>query len=518
MFKRFDLSQKDFDDNCGHIVNLSSHTLSVGELSLLSKGLTFVPSPSHLPRHLIVAGARRFVRSVKLEHYFRFRSGETPTDFVPKSSFCPPKAFMPPNIQNFCREVDHLCKNIPQHAVPDNLSSEERLALHTLRNNSSLLIRKADKGASTVLMDRTDYIREAESQLHNPRFYVPCDGNDPTTKVLLSRELNSLLDRNFITPRQFKFFCNSTKSSVNRVFYTLPKIHKPRRSWLESRIPPGRPIVSDTSSMTYQIAKYISKQLETLGTKHRSYIRDTYHFLDLLGAQSFPPHAALVTMDVQSLYTNIDTDKGIAAVAETMSLFPDPSRPDSEILNLLRICLTHNTFFFNSNCYRQVNGCAMGHPYAVHYANIYMSLLETRALNSCHLQPAFYARFIDDIILIWLHGYEAFLDFFGIFNSTDPSIKFTYDYNSNSIAFLDVRIYKGPRFSRNGILDTRLYFKPTDTHQLLHKSSFHPKHTFDSIVKSQVLRFFRICNNTFDFNSACQTLFSVLKSRGYSER
>jgi len=36
------------------------------------------------------------------------------------------------------------------------------------------------------------------------------------------------------------------------------------------------------------------------------------------------------------------------------------------------------------------------------------------------------------------------------------------------------------------------FFKPTDTHQLLHGSSYHPKHTTKGILKSQILRFKRI--------------------------
>lgn len=64
-------------------------------------------------------------------------------------------------------------------------------------------------------------------------------------------------------------------------------------------------------------------------------------------------------------------------------------------------------------------------------------------------------------------------------------------------------------------LGTRVYFKPTDTHALFHKSSYHPKHTFRGIVKSQLIRFKRICTAEEDVESATRTLFKVLRSRGY---
>ena len=66
--------------------------------------------------------------------------------------------------------------------------------------------------------------------------------------------------------------------------------------------------------------------------------------------------------------------------------------------------------------------------------------------------------------------------------------------------------------------DTKVHFKPTDTHQLLHKASFHPKHTFRGILKSQIMRFYRICSQTSDFDSACSLLFRALRSRGYTIR
>ena len=60
------------------------------------------------------------------------------------------------------------------------------------------------------------------------------------------------------------------------------------------------------------------------------------------------------------------------------------------------------------------------------------------------------------------------------------------------------------------------HFKPTDTHALLHKTSYHPKHTYRGIVKSQLIRFYRICTKQVDVEVATRILFKALKSRGYS--
>ena len=81
--------------------------------------------------------------------------------------------------------------------------------------------------------------------------------------------------------------------------------------------------------------------------------------------------------------------------------------------------------------------------------------------------------------------------------------------------FLDVTTFRGPDFDITGQLDTKVFFKPTDSHALLHYSSFHPKHTFRGIVKSQLIRYKRICSRPGDCVVATRTLFRALRGRGY---
>ena len=89
--------------------------------------------------------------------------------------------------------------------------------------------------------------------------------------------------------------------------------------------------------------------------------------------------------------------------------------------------------------------------------------------------------------------------------------------NLNQVHFLDITVFK--HFSeQNCTLQTRTYFKPTDTHALLHSDSYHPLHTFNSVIKSQILRFKRNSSFKVDFDTSCKILFFHLKNRGYSYR
>ena len=92
------------------------------------------------------------------------------------------------------------------------------------------------------------------------------------------------------------------------------------------------------------------------------------------------------------------------------------------------------------------------------------------------------------------------------------------ELSSESMHFLDTVVYKGNIFKETGTFDTKVYFKPTDTLELLHKKSHHPNHTFKGLIKSQILRYVRICNNKQDVMIACRKLFAALVRRAYSER
>jgi hypothetical protein len=97
------------------------------------------------------------------------------------------------------------------------------------------------------------------------------------------------------------------------------------------------------------------------------------------------------------MYTNIDIKDGLKAVFNSFKANPNPSRPDLEILEPLKLCLENNDFKFNGKWFLQISGTAMGKKFAPSYANIFMAEWEKAAFNSCQLLPLVYLRFLDDI-------------------------------------------------------------------------------------------------------------------------
>ena len=72
----------------------------------------------------------------------------------------------------------------------------------------------------------------------------------------------------------------SADSPRRRIFYILPKIHKPMDKWfVPDKIPPGRPIVSNCSS-DYHILELIDPFIKSLADRHQSYVKDPWDLVE----------------------------------------------------------------------------------------------------------------------------------------------------------------------------------------------------------------------------------------------
>ena len=121
--------------------------------------------------------------------------------------------------------------------------------------------------------------------------------------------------------------------------------------------------------------------------------------------------------------------------------------------------------------------------------------------------------------MVYQGSKQTLIEFLHKVDNHEDSINITWEINAISNVFCDVEVFKGNRFHHHNILDTKLYVKPTDTHELLDKYSYHPKHVFSGIIKSQLIRYMKLCNNLSDFHQASSKLFKVLREkRHYSKR
>lgn len=502
---------------------------------MLDKGLTFIPTYRLQPIDRIYEVQHRLVRNLKLKDYFSTKPDKPDFDYKTKT-FTNPSTWTPADHKvgeatlDTVQKVISATENIIQkykiqngrcmalRNIKNNLTHAERAALQNLKTNSSIVIKPADKGSATVVMDKENYLAEAYRQLNDTNYYTKLDGPIYQNNISkINAILLSMKAEGYIDNKQFNYL-QAKDSDRSRVFYLLPKIHKPKEKWPNPKMPQGRPIVSDCGSESYRVSEYIDSFIRPISTKHPSYLKDTYDFVSKIRGQRIPKNAILVTGDVSSLYTNMKIDR-ILEVSKNALAKHRPTtgrRPDKHLLQLLEITLKNNDFTFNGEHFLQTCGTAMGKNYAPGLADLYMEEFDYQATHGFRIKPLLYSRYLDDIFFIFPAPEEDLKEFESFLNSLISGIKITLVYSYEKVDFLDTTIYK--LYETNAdVLQTRVFFKETDTHQLLDRNSFHPKHTARGVLKSQLLRFKRISSSFSDYDESCRILFNALSKRNYAK-
>jgi hypothetical protein len=459
------------------IVNLSNYCLSPAEIDFLNFGHSFVSKPARINSKQAKRQLNRII-------------------------------YNKPTIDRIVAEADTKKYN-------KTLTISQIQLLKNLKDNPLIVITQADKGDSWVILNKDDYVWECNRQLQDDSVYRPLLASQTNLIATLFRNiLLKMLKEKVITKSKFEHLVPKNDLLKDRIFYTLPKIHKPPTSWSgNGKIPPGRPIVGNSFSEDTNICTYIDSFLKPIVNKQPYILSNTDHLLTEIEKIDINENSILFSMDVSSLYTNIPIIKGIETIKSFFDIFVDNSRPDKYILELLKLSLLKNDFLFMGIYYRQIKGVAMGKQYAPNFANLYMSKWEDSVLNSFQgLKPRLWLRYIDDIFGIWEGSLQEFMDFVNHINNFDKNIQVCCNSSYSEIQFLDLIIYK----TNSRQLSTMVYLKPTSSLKLIHPLSLHPSHTKRGTIFSQILRFSKNCTFEGDFKFQLKSLFKALSRQGYS--
>ena len=148
-------------------------------------------------------------------------------------------------------------------------------------------------------MNRSEYIEERKKQVSE-------SNNLQKQNTKLRNEIMNLNANNYVSDEEYKFLSKLFHSSPAPVFYGLPKIHK----FFEA-CPPLRPIVSGFNCISGSPSEYVYSFLKYKAKTCKSYIRDALDFLlKLKSLFNIRSTSILVTIDVNSLYTNIHDEEG----------------------------------------------------------------------------------------------------------------------------------------------------------------------------------------------------------------
>ena len=102
---------------------------------------------------------------MRLQYIFHGKENKQHPFYV-KSTWEPPVQ-QSVALETFLEEVKFELANIPIRRPKDNLSPGERRALHNLLGDNTIIVKKADKGTTTVIMSREQKIKEGQILLND---------------------------------------------------------------------------------------------------------------------------------------------------------------------------------------------------------------------------------------------------------------------------------------------------------------------------------------------------------------
>ena len=216
----------------------------------------------------------------------------------------------------------------------DNLSKDERKGLKELQSVTSVVILPANKGRSTVILNREDYLGKCMDHISNGTYLLL--KKDPTTKIKtkILKQLKALKD-NKCTDNKLYYYLKPTDSPAPR-FYGQSKTLKPGV--------PIRPNVSYSGSPLYNLKKYITNILKAYVKVENSSTKNSFTFSNCIRNVPIEDYEIMVSFDFTSLYTNIPVIDTLNIIKDYVNNDDQFSRktaiPQDKFLDLFKLVLT----------------------------------------------------------------------------------------------------------------------------------------------------------------------------------
>ena len=375
------------------------------------------------------------------------------------------------------------------------ISKEQYAQIKEFTSNSEIIVRKADKSNTFVVMNRTDYYTKINEILKDETKFVKIE-KDPTYD--LKSELNKLIA--VINSATTYNYPRLTGHFEPGYVYGNPKIHKNKES------PPLRPIVSQVGTVTYDLAKWLNSLITSYMPK-KHMIDSTYEFIQI--ARTINKPKFLASLDVESLFTNVPVIETIRIILD--NIYDQTSKPPLAIPRpilekLLTICTTKTPFRApTGEIYQQTNGVSMGSALGPTFANFYMCHLENSVFHSNpQLKPHIYCRYVDDIFLV-LNNFQELIQLKTAFE-TCSILQFTYETEVNKqMPFLDTLVHR-----KVNNVDTSTYTKATNSGDCMNFSSHCPNRYKIGVIKNFLHRSYQVSSTwqafTDDLNRIRQLL------------
>ncbi|CAF2066067.1 unnamed protein product [Rotaria magnacalcarata] len=393
--------------------------------------------------------------------------------------------------------------------------------LHTMKSirrklkKRQLLLRETDKGGNLYVGPVSEFEEKAAEYRRKTGAYEELPSS-PIEEILskVTRLLNDLhMKTKQLTPKQYKKMIPSRLTVELAYMYYNPKTHKNPITL--------RPIMNMIHTATTGISRFLDQSIRPLFDKHARPrpIIDGGHLLRPLEQYArdghLKPTTLFCTADITNLYTMLPQDESLQILEEFLRAHnyeKVQGIPIQVILQLAQLVLKETAFVNGNKFYRQIIGGAMGSPFTLTLANIFMWKWENRAMCGELGPHEIYGRYIEDIFFTFNESKIKLEAIIKKANDSHPNIELEATIGS-CVPFLDLLIN-----NKNGILSTSVYRKLAAEPCVVPFISDHPPHVFSNIIQAALLRAVRYSSTSEIFQNERRTIRLMLLYNGYRSR
>jgi hypothetical protein len=496
--------------------NLLNTQIPSNIINIVTKGTKHIPTPSNINSQDVIKAIEDTIARLSWKIIYKDEQPRTETPDL--------LTYNPKLVYKDRPKYCHALKNYPYIKTIESRLQDAALELKQTYNNpnsyrTSIALKQyliqnpdikivpADKNLGLVFLDIKQYNTMALDHLETDNYQLITTSRNYInskqyhgTKSAFLKLIKSMQVEFKDNPATLKFI----KTTLNRLgskdfdlpnFHVIPKLHK-KDTALQSR-----PIIGALNWFTTPISRILDSELKRVLGMPRV-LENSFALLSQIKNAKTNAHSFLVSFDVCSLYTNINTNLlSDLLLKETGSIV---------LTAMTKFINKHNYFQYADLVYLQSFGIAMGTNAAPTLANFYLHKLVDSIIND-HTSTQYYARYIDDLFLLWTGTLNELHVLHDLLNAVNPTLKFTIEYDKGSLNFLDVKLI---------LQDNRIHFhtfqKALNKYAYITKSSCHPLATIKGFIKGELIRYSRLSSSKHYFNYSKELFRSRLLKRGYS--
>ena len=289
------------------------------------------------------------------------------------------------------------------------------------------------------------------------------------------------------------------KNDSPALFYVIPKLHKAKLGF--------RPIAATHSYPLAKLSSFMSDLLNRYVSEIPGIARNSKEVIVDLEQQILPADGVFLSFDVEKMYPSMDIDDTLHTLSMTV---PALQKKNGFLYKSLQLLLRNSYVSAQGMVYRQTKGIATGTQAAPALANLYLDAKIAGILED----PRVYwsARYIDDgCVYVQKKAAAEIQERIAAIDG----LEFTFELSEDRAVFLDLDIYKGQRFARDGRIDIKPYFKPTNLLLYVPWVSNHPEHMKLGVIRGEAIRLLRASTCKTAWLDALHTVFKGLMARGY---